>query len=76
MKQTLLALHEAIELSIKPGKPVPLHVDEDQRLLENLTFTLGCSATFVELPDGGSRIEGKDERGNAFTTELPIPDQL
>ncbi|MBL4772037.1 MAG: hypothetical protein JKY61_13070 [Planctomycetes bacterium] len=71
MKQTLVTLHEAIELAIKTGEPVPLELDADvgHTLLDNLAFSLGHSFSWVVLPGGGWRLDGAGEQG-AFTLTL------
>ncbi len=74
MMQTLVALHKlhkAIEHSIKTGKPVALELDGEvsHTLLDNLAFALGHSFSWVELEEGGWRLDGKGELG-AFTLTL------
>ncbi len=72
MKQTLLALKEAIELAIATGEVVELKVDPgmSHTLLDNLAFALGYSFSWVELPGGGRRLEGE---GNFMLHLAPPP---
>ncbi|MDF1838128.1 MAG: hypothetical protein P1V35_09690 [Planctomycetota bacterium] len=69
MKQSLDALHDAIDRSTTSGETVPLDLEVDHTTLEALATELGCSITFVELPEGGSRIDGKGPSGE-FTLRL------
>ena len=63
LKQTIIALHQAIERSQASGETVALSVDVDQATLDALAFVLGCSVSFVELPGGGTLVEGKGAGG-------------
>ncbi len=72
MKHTLVTLHKAIELATKTGEPVALELDVDRPTLDALAFTLGCSFSWVELEEGGWRLDGNGE-GGEFTLELVRP---
>ncbi len=73
LKQTIIALQEAIQRSQASGEAVALDVDVDQATLDALAFVLGCSVSFVELPGGGQRIEGEGA-GGEFTLLRNEPD--